>query len=137
MRVGIGVGVGVGISSPTVTSVSGERDSALLSATLLTKKVYFPVGRLFNVSEYGAVVSVPTSVVPLKNSTRTIVRFVGAGNASKVILAGAGNVVPSTGFVSSGRLIGSGAGLNGLTVTLIGADVTIWLRLSKARAVTT
>src|SRR4051812_5164658 len=55
-------------------------------------RTYVPAGTLPHVPEYGAVVSVPTSVEPLKNSTLLIVPDVVAAVAASAIVAGAENV---------------------------------------------
>ena len=93
--------------------------------------VYVPAATPLQVKLYGAVVSSPSFVVPLKNSTLVTVPSASEAVAARFTVAGAVKVAPLLGCVS----VTVGAALLALTVIVEARLVVTPPRSSVARAV--
>jgi hypothetical protein len=87
---------------------------ALSVATAVSE--YVPAGTPLHVTAYGALIAVPMSVVPAKNSTFAIAPSASAASAVSVIDAGAAAVAPEAGDVSV-TVGGALAGVDAAAVT--------------------
>ena len=100
MRVRLATVFAEPVAVPTVTVAIVDDAEAPLASVATAFSWYVPAATLFQENENGAVVSVPSSVDPLKKSTFDR-RFSGSDAfADKVIVAGAVNVAPLAGAVN-------------------------------------
>jgi len=116
----------------TVIVTAADVVAAPALSVALAVSVYVPAARFAMLTLYGAVVSVPTRLLPLKKSTFATVPSLSAAVAFTVTLAGAVKVAPLAGLV----MLTVGGTFGGpLTVIVTAVEVVIAPPLSVALAV--
>jgi hypothetical protein len=120
----------VNVCGATVTETPPDVVTAPALSVARAVRTYVPAVEGDHETEYGAVVSVPTSESPAKNSTRTTLPFASLADAVSVSVAGMVNVAPFAGLVSD-----TDGGEFADTTMFTAVDVFVAPPLSVARAV--